>query len=69
MTNTKLRLHSHPRMERECNAPDDHVIIDRNVYEALLCGYSLDAITASESCGGPTFLERLHGTTKEASNG
>jgi hypothetical protein len=31
----KMRLHTHPAMERECKVPDGHVIIDKNVFDEL----------------------------------
>jgi len=45
MSNIKsqpLRLHSHPAMERQLNIPHGHVIIDANVFLALVnihCNY------------------------------
>lgn len=32
----KTRLHTHPQMERDCNVPDGHVIIDQHIFYELL---------------------------------
>lgn len=32
----KMCLHTHPQMERDCNVPDGHVIIDKHVFYELL---------------------------------
>jgi len=29
------KLHNHPKMERSCRIEKDHVIIDRDIFEAL----------------------------------
>jgi hypothetical protein len=34
--NDKLRIHTHPIMERKLNVPDGHVIIDAALYMELL---------------------------------
>jgi hypothetical protein len=34
------RLHRHPKMEATLGVPQDHVIIDRDVYEGLLDTHS-----------------------------
>jgi hypothetical protein len=32
----KMRLHSHPYMEKDCKVPDGHVIIDYDVFFKLV---------------------------------
>jgi hypothetical protein len=34
--NNKLRIHSHPAMEKKLEVPDDHVIIDAELYMELV---------------------------------
>lgn len=34
-TTLKMRPHTHPKLERKCNVPDGHVIVDHHIFEAM----------------------------------